>query len=58
MQSEAALLRELVYGDRAMWLPKILSVILPGHGIDQIPLFLQPAHGESLPRDLVRHGGR
>jgi hypothetical protein len=42
VQSEAALLRELVYGDRAQWLPKVLPVILPGHDVDQIPLFLQP----------------
>jgi hypothetical protein len=40
--SEAALLRELVYGDRAAWLPKVLPVVLPGHVLGQIPLFLQP----------------
>lgn len=42
VQSEAALLRELVYSDRAVWLPRILPVVLPGHEVDQIPLFLQP----------------
>lgn len=42
VQSEAALLRELVYSDRATWVPKVLPVILPGHDVDQIPLFLQP----------------
>lgn len=42
VQSEAALLRELVHGNRSAWVPKILPVVLPGHEVDQIPLFLQP----------------
>jgi hypothetical protein len=42
VQSEAALLRELVYGDRDHWLSKILPVVLLGHGVNEIPLFLQP----------------
>jgi hypothetical protein len=42
LQSEAALLRELVHADRATWLSKVLPVVLPRHTVDQIPLFLQP----------------
>lgn len=49
VQSEAALLRELVYEDRAVWLPRILPVLLPGHEIGQIPLFLQPHTASRYP---------
>jgi hypothetical protein len=49
LQSEAALLRELVYSDRATWLPKVLPVLLPGHTVDQIPLFLQPHTASRYP---------
>lgn len=42
VQSEAALLRELVHDDRATWVRKVLPVVLPGHTVDEIPLFLQP----------------
>ncbi len=42
VQSEAALLRDLVFGDRDRWLPKILPVVFEGHHVDDIPLFLQP----------------
>jgi hypothetical protein len=41
-QAEASVLRELLYTDRATWLPKILPVVLSGHDVDEIPLILQP----------------
>ncbi|MGX7829684.1 toll/interleukin-1 receptor domain-containing protein [Actinokineospora sp. 24-640] len=56
-QSEAALLRELVYSDRRRWLPKILPVVLPDHTVDQIPLFLQPrAMDNFVIKDLTQAG--
>jgi hypothetical protein len=41
-QSEAAVIRDRLHGDRNTWVPKLLPVILPGHDVDEIPLFLQP----------------
>jgi SEFIR domain len=42
LQTELALLRELLQGDRARWLTRILPVVLPDGSVDDIPLFLQP----------------
>ncbi|SDY45004.1 SEFIR domain-containing protein [Amycolatopsis xylanica] len=48
-QAEAAILRDLLQGDRAKWTAKILPVLLPGHEIDEIPLFLQPRAADRYP---------
>jgi hypothetical protein len=42
LQSEMALLRELLHSDRAGWRPRLLPVVLPGGSVSDIPLFLQP----------------
>ncbi len=41
-QAEAATLRDLLLGHRQDWTRKLLPVILPGHGVEEIPQFLQP----------------
>ncbi|MEU4248940.1 SEFIR domain-containing protein [Amycolatopsis sp. NPDC026612] len=41
-QAEAATLRDLLLGDRQDWTRKLLPVVLPGHGVEEIPQFLQP----------------
>jgi SEFIR domain/NACHT domain len=57
VQSEAALLRDLLHGDRQTWTPKLLPVILPGFSIDDIPLFLQPHSATHYPiAELTRSG--
>jgi hypothetical protein len=42
VQTETALLRDLMHRDRARWLPRMVPVVLPGTSVDQIPIFLQP----------------
>lgn len=42
VQSEVALLQDLLHGDRPKWTKKLLPVVLPGSTVDDIPLFLQP----------------
>jgi hypothetical protein len=52
-QSEAALLRDLLQGSRRTWTSKILPVVLPGQGIEGIPLFLQPHAADRYPVDSL-----
>ena len=42
VQTESAILRDFLHGDRATWTRKILPVILPGRSAGEIPLYLQP----------------
>ncbi|WP_166459523.1 SEFIR domain-containing protein [Amycolatopsis pithecellobii] len=42
LQAEAALLRENLEENRPLWMTKILPVVLPGHRVEEIPIFLQP----------------
>ncbi|MEV5411281.1 SEFIR domain-containing protein [Thermopolyspora sp. NPDC052614] len=42
LRSEMRLLRELYHADPDTWTRRVLPVILPGRGVHEIPLFLQP----------------
>ncbi|GAB3491038.1 ATP-binding protein [Amycolatopsis cihanbeyliensis] len=42
VQTEAALLRDLLHANRPVWMPRILPMVLPGRSVEDIPLFLQP----------------
>lgn len=42
VQYETAVLPDLLHGDRSTWLPKLLPIVLRGHTLAELPLFLQP----------------
>lgn len=42
VQAETAVLRDLLYRDRATWLRRVLPVVLPGSSPDDLPTFTQP----------------
>jgi hypothetical protein len=42
VQAETAVLRDLLYRDRATWLRRVLPVVLPGNSLDDLPTFTQP----------------
>ncbi|MEU8080299.1 SEFIR domain-containing protein [Catellatospora citrea] len=57
VQFEAGLLRDLVIADRRKWSEKILTVLLPGTSIEDIPLFLNPQSWIWKPvKSLTPHG--
>lgn len=39
-QTEAGILRDLLYEDRQSWTPRILPVVLPGHSVNELPHFV------------------
>jgi hypothetical protein len=41
-QYEARILRDRLYGDPDTWRQKILPVVLPGHAVTEVPVFLEP----------------
>jgi hypothetical protein len=45
VQFEAAILRDLLYADRAEWTRRMLPVILPGASTDGLPVWIGPAAG-------------
>jgi hypothetical protein len=57
LQSELALLSELLHTDRSGWIRKLLPVVLPGGSVSDIPLFLQPQTADHyLVEDLTVAG--
>jgi hypothetical protein len=40
VQTEAGILRDLLYEDRQLWTPRILPVLLPGRSVSELPYFV------------------
>jgi hypothetical protein len=57
LQSEMRTLRELYHSDPASWTSKILPVVLPGHSVSEIPLFLQPYTADHFLVPNISAGG-
>ncbi|WP_328617296.1 toll/interleukin-1 receptor domain-containing protein [Amycolatopsis sp. NBC_00355] len=57
VQAEACLLRDLLHANRTTWTRKLLPVVLPGHTIDEIPLFLQPYCADHYLIDTLSRAG-
>jgi SEFIR domain-containing protein len=57
VQAEAAVLRDLVYGDRETWLGRVLPVVLPGRSLDELPAFTQPYSASHFVIDSITDGG-
>src|SRR5262245_56003567 len=56
VQAEAAVLRDLLYGDRETWLGRVLPVVLPGQSLDELTAFTQPhsaSHFVMIPSQMT-----
>ena len=57
VQAEAAVLRDLLYRDRATWLARLLPVVLPGRSLDDLPAFTQPYSASHFVLDALTDAG-
>ncbi|GAB1513606.1 hypothetical protein JCM33774_56480 [Actinophytocola sp. KF-1] len=57
VQAETAILRDLLYADRATWLRKVLPVVLPGRSVHELPVFTQPAAASHFVVDAISDDG-
>jgi hypothetical protein len=56
-KSEAAVIRDLLHGDRATWKRKLLPILLPGHDKTEIPYFMQPNSADWYQIDELSDNG-
>lgn len=57
VQSETAVIRDQLHGDRARWRRKLLPVLLPGHQTSEIPYFMQPNSADWYRVDSLTDAG-
>ncbi|MBH0776590.1 SEFIR domain-containing protein [Nocardia bovistercoris] len=57
LQSEIAIVKELLHTDRREWTTRLLPVVLPGHSIAEIPVFLQPLSADHYTIDSLDVAG-
>ena len=57
VQYETSVLRDFLYRDRDAWLPRLLPTVLPGHTLDELPVFLQPYGASHFVVDSISDAG-